>query len=609
MSRRVWLALALAAITAAFFAASSVAAKPHAVSEARPKTVTRGLDYLHSRQTDAGGFGSMANTAWGVMGAVASGERMGNNAWSVKGKNPFGYLQANSHEAAATSFDVDNAPVYYARAIMAYVAVDRADRVYIAGTPRIDLLAQLYGYQDLTDASPTKGSFSPSKSNRNYVAVHTTAWAILAMHAMGIAGENRFSLAVSWLADQQRGDGGFPSEGTASATSNLEDTALAIQALELGAPADVADADIPAAKGYILLHQRADGGFPYKPGGATDAETTSAAIQAAWAMGDNPRTDAEWKESINTPKYALSVLQGKNGSYASKQGSTPRAMTSTSWALIALRGRPFTTFPLKVVSASTAFRFRPWITSLSPKNGAKYTHTRIVLIRATYADGAKGTGVKPSACRVYVDNANKSKPADIGRYGLRLRLKNVANGDHTYKLLIVDYAGNVKTVENKFKVNVVTPVPMSTPAPAPTYHPIPNPVYPPTTPVTPKPVQTLYPTPIGSGSPTPYSSVTPYPSGEPVTGAPVASPSPSGSPGAAGADAGGGGGSAAGFLGGTLLAMLPIGSLLSYFALRRSELALSGAGEGKVLEGGGSAWERAKQALGKAKDIVKPAGS
>ena len=299
MSRRVWLALALAAITAASFATSSVAAKPHAVSEARPKTVTRGLDYLHSRQTDAGGFGSMANTAWGVMGAVASGERTGNNAWSVKGKNPFDYLQANSHEAAATSFDVDNAPVYYARAIMAYVAVDRADRVYIAGTPRIDLLAQLYGYQDLTDASPTKGSFSPSKSNRDYVAVHTTAWAILAVHALGIDGENRFSLAVSWLADQQRGDGGFPNESTASATSNLEDTALAIQALELGAPADVADADIRAAKGYILLHQRADGGFPYKPGGATDAETTSAAIQAAWAMGDDPKTDAEWKEGIN----------------------------------------------------------------------------------------------------------------------------------------------------------------------------------------------------------------------------------------------------------------------------------------------------------------------
>jgi hypothetical protein len=55
--------------------------------------------------------------------------------------------------------------------------------------------------------------------------------------------------------------------------------------------------------------------------------------------------------------------------------------------------------------------------------------------------------------------------------------------------------------------------------------------------------------------------------------------------------------------------MLPIGALLSYFAFRRRELALSGAGEGKMLQGGGSAWERAKRALGKSKDIVKPAGS
>ena len=67
MSRRVWLALTLAVIAAASFAASSVAARPHAASEPRPKTVTKGLDYLHSRQTDAGGFGSMANTAWGAM--------------------------------------------------------------------------------------------------------------------------------------------------------------------------------------------------------------------------------------------------------------------------------------------------------------------------------------------------------------------------------------------------------------------------------------------------------------------------------------------------------------------------------------------------------------
>src|SRR5665648_199538 len=71
-------------------------------------------------------------TAWAILGAVASGERVGSTMWTVDGNNPFGYLQAHSHEAAATGPDVANAPVYYARAIMSYVAVDRAERVFVA---------------------------------------------------------------------------------------------------------------------------------------------------------------------------------------------------------------------------------------------------------------------------------------------------------------------------------------------------------------------------------------------------------------------------------------------------------------------------------------------
>jgi hypothetical protein len=607
MGRRVRLALALAAIAAASFAASSVAARPHTASESRPKTVTKGLDYLHSRQTDAGGFGSMANTAWGILGAVASGERMGNHAWAVKSNNPFEYLQNNSHEAAANADT--NAPIYYARAIMAYTAVGRIDRIPVAGkSPSVNLLNKLYGYQDWkVDTSTGSGSFSPwnpSTPPSHRLDVHTTAWAILALAAMEENQGQRFTTAVAWLAAQHLSNGGFPSTSVDNGTENVEDTALAIQALIAGGYAKN-DPVIAAARTYLLASQnQSSAGFPYKSGGATQAEATSVAIQAAWAMGDNPKTDPAWVKGINTPEHALSLLQSRSGSYASTRGSAPQPMTSTSWALIAMRGRPFSSFPRRMGTASKAFRFRPWTKSVSPKNGAKYTHTRIVLIRATYTDGEKGTGVKPSACRVYVDNANKSKPADIGPYGLHLQLKNVPNGDHTYKLLIVDHAGNVRTVARAFKVNVFTPIP--TPTSTSTYHPIPNPVYP-TTIVTPKPVQTLFPSPSTSVTPTPNPS--PYQSGAPVTGAPVASPSPSGSPGAAGADSGGGGGSAAGFLGGTLLAMLPIGALLSYFAFRRRELALSGAGQGKMLEGGGSAWERAKRALGKSKDVVKPAGS
>jgi hypothetical protein len=125
MGRRIWLALALAALLAAVVAASLAGASPRHASSSRPAYITKGLDFIHSRQQTNGGFGSMANTAWGILGGVASGERMGSGLWTVAGKKPVTYLQANSHIKAASELGV-NAPVYYARAIMAYVA---------AGTP------------------------------------------------------------------------------------------------------------------------------------------------------------------------------------------------------------------------------------------------------------------------------------------------------------------------------------------------------------------------------------------------------------------------------------------------------------------------------------------
>jgi hypothetical protein len=486
---------------------------------------------------------------------------------------------------------------------MSYVAADRAERVFVAGTPRIDLLAKLYGYQDLVDGSPTKGSFSPSTSSRKFQAVHTTAWAILAMQALGADEKDRFALAERWLATQQVADGGFPAQ--AGEPSNCEDTAVAIQALELAADVALDPAIIPAARQYLKANQRADGGFPYKPGTGTDAWATAAAIQAILAMGEKPDS-ADWMVGANTPGSALATLQQKNGAYVKKRGDATGPLPTTSWALVALRDKPFTTFPAARPPALKAFVFRPQITSVLPKDGQKYTNTRSVLIRAAYTDGAKGTGVDPSACRVYVDDLNKTKPAEIGRYRLQLQLKNLANGLHTYRLEIIDHAGNVKKVARRFTIAVPTPTPTPPyiPTPAPPYTPPPIIVPTPTPTPTPTPSTTLTPTAYPSSdttvTPTPYQS-----DGYPVTGVPVASPSPSGSPGA-GSD--GDSGSAAGFLGGTLLAMLPIGAAISYLALRRREQALSAAGEGAVLKGGGSAWERLKGALGKSKDLVKPAG-
>ena len=605
MSRRMWLALAITALVAASFAASVVAAKR--ATEDRPRYVTRGLDYLHYRQADNGGFDTPSNTAWGILGAVASGERMGSSAWKVGGKNPFDYLESINHEAAASGAGVDNAPVYYARAVMAYVAVDRRERVFIAGTPRVDLLAKLYSYQNWSETEPdplpdTWGSFSPSTSMRQFDAVHTTSWAVLAMRAFGLDDEPRYAAATEWLAGQQKASGGFPSE--AGKNADLLNTSLAVQALVAAPAGTVPAAALEAARQYLKDNQNDNGGFPVNPGERTDAEATAAAIQAIVALGEGPEDDY-WKEGINTPVYALGTLQRTNGSYKLTSASNARPLAVTSWALVAMRRKSFTAFPKSIGEAEVAFTFRPRFRTISPKNGAKFTSTRIVLIRATYTDfSPKGTGIKTSASRVYVDNVNKSRAANIGKYGLRLQLKDVPNGSHTYRIELVDNAGNRKVLQRKFTVNVPTP----TPQPTSTYRPVPAPVYPP---VYPTPTRTTYPDPAETSVPEPYETVTPYPyaspspypseSGQPVIGSPVPSPSSS-----AGAGGSAGGGSAGGFVGGTLLAMLPIGAAASYLVLRRREDVLGEASQGAVFGGGGSAWERMNATLAKSKDLTKP---
>ena len=598
MSRRIWLVVAIVVLVAASFAVTGVAARR--ASEQRPRYVTQGLDYLHARQRDDGGFASPANTAWAVLGAVASGERMGSSAWTKKGKNPFDYLQSTDQVAAAASSAVPNAPIYYARMIMAYVAMDRAAKVGSAGSKGVNLLTLLYSYQDAVEGSPTKGSFSPLPST-SLSAARTTSWALLALYNLGVSSDARFLAAETWLAAQQNANGGFPT-GEKGDGSNVVDTAAAMQAL-VRAPAGVVW-DKAAARAYLKGSQNADGGFPGSPGERTDAEATSAAIQAILAIGERPE-DAAWRVGVNSPIDALGRLQQSTGAYRLTSRARVRPLQVTSWALVAMRRRSFSSFPKSIGPAEKPFKFRPEFKVVSPKNGTKFKYTHIVLIRATYTDHyPKGTGINPPACRLYVDGVNKSGPAKIGDYGLTLQLKNVANGDHTYKIELRDKAGNAKIIERKFTVAVPTPTPTPAPTTQPTYNP--GPVYPttyPTSPTTPKPYVTPTPTPTPTPTVTAYPYTSPTPTPGTVTGSPIPSPSASASPAGGGA---GDGGSAAGFVGGTLLAMLPIGAVISYLLLHRREELLSGASQGAVLAGGGSSWERFKKTLAGSKDLTRP---
>ncbi len=590
MMRRTWLVLPVAV--------ALLAMTPALANAARPASVTRGLDYLHSQQTTNGGFGNSSATAWAILGAVATGERMGADVWHVSGKTPISALQTTNHETAAAA--TLNPPLYFSQTIMAYLAGGREDYVYAAGTPAVDLLARLYAYQDVTEGSATEGSFSPSSSTRTYKAVRTTSWAVLAMHSLGIDNES-FTAATAWLRAQQNGDGGFGL--SVASSSDTEDTALAVQALRAGGTS----ADSPvlqSALSYLDGVQRTDGGFPDQTTSSTrlDADATSHAIQTIDACGEDPAAGRWRTASGKTPLSALRSLQVARGAFAARPGTLVNPVPVTGHALVALSLQNFAGYPAHKPKAVKAFVFRPHFDTVVPKGGATFTTTRIVLIRATYGDGQGGTGINADAVRLYVDSSDKTRPADVGKYGLHLQLKNVPNGKHSYKIVVRDKAGNERQVTRNFTVAV--PIQPTT---RPTWNPVPvttPTAFPPTTirpgTRTPTPPTTLYPTP--TVTPSTYPSVSA--SASPVIGGVVGSPSPSPGAGGSGDD-----GSTAGFVGGTLLAMLPIGAALTYYLLRRREAAMAGAAVGEALPGGGSGWERTKDAFAKSGDIIKPARS
>lgn len=595
MIKRSWLALPVAVAV--------LATAPAVALAARSTSVTKGLDYLHSQQAATGGYGNSTATGWVILGAVATGERMSSNAWSKAGKNPVSALQTTNHLTSANA--TSNVVEYYSTMILSYMAADRKTFIYAAGTTDMNLLEKLYSYQDIDPASVTKGSFSPDGSaNRLRLSIRSTAWAIVAIHSMGLD-NTRLQDAVGWLKTKQNADGGFSYQpGNESTTS---DTALALQALRAGGTVS-GDSLIQDALDYLDGVQLTSGGFPdqEKTSAVKDADATADAIQAIGAAGDDP-SSGRWRTSTGmNPFIALTRLQATRGAFKAEPDALINPVVVTGHAVMALSHQNFNRYPQIRPPAVKAFVYRPHFNTISPKGGVTFKTTQIVPIRATYGDGTGGTGISTAAVRLFVDNVDKTKPAVVANHGLHLTLKKVPNGKHTYKIVLKDRAGNQREVTRTFTVAV----PIASPAPIPTYNPtpvatptvFPPSTYHPTPTPTPTATATLYPTPTATPSPTPFPSA----SGTPITGAPVNSPSPG--PGSTGSG-GNGGGSAAGFLGGTLLAMLPLGAALTYYLLHRREEAMAGAMVGEELPGGGSDWERAKGALAKSGDIVKPVRS
>ena len=564
---------------------------PASAAAAVPSGVTKGLDYLRTRQRADGGFsysssrGSATTTPW-VMFAIASG-RNNPARWKSDGHSPITFLQSIDLTAAAKNSG--NAPEYYALCIVAYRTANRTDLLTSAGSTQIDLVDKLESYQSISD-----GFYSPSGSSVE--ATETTAWAILGLVAAHQSGPP-LSGALAWLKGQANTGGvdagGFGSTPGAGQQSSTTVSSLVVQALA-AAGEPVASGVVPGAIGFIERMQLADGGFKDTSDGFVNAQSTGWAIEAMHAARLDPQ---DLVVNGHTPASFLASLRQKNGSYHDYPSDIGDVMGATTQASFALGGRTLGSPP----AANRLTRFAPAFRtgSVVPKPGARFA-SRTVTIEAGYADNVNGTGIDAKAIRVTVDQHPKTGAAHISASHLTLQLTKLANGTYTYVILVRDWAGNHVRVERSFTVAVPASGSGSTgggthpgggssssgsgsssssgsgSSSGSTVH----------TP-TPTPSATLSP----GTSATPGTTLTPTPSGA-FPGS-SASSSPAAVTGqVAGSSGPGGGDGAAIAVGVTLAALVPLAFFGSWLVRRHLVGVLGGATKGQVLPRDATAWQR-----------------
>jgi len=301
------LALAAALLVAGAGAASADAATP--------------TQYLLRAQHDDGGFGATpggraAGLYTGWAGIALATQRGGRSAAA----RAVAWTRAHAADLAGNAGATGTGDLE--RTILLLAAAGRSPRAFA----RHDLVAAL---------SRRVGSDGAVLGQ-----VNLTAFAILALRAARVpAGAPALRRAGAWLARQQNDDGGFGFL-TKGMTSDVDDTAAALQALHaLGGRR----AALRRGAGYIRGVQNADGGLPQQRGGSSNAQSTAWAIQGLLAAGAS--VGAVRHAGSPTPLAYLRSLVGADGAVRYSRTSTQSPVWVTSYAVLALSRRALPVHP------------------------------------------------------------------------------------------------------------------------------------------------------------------------------------------------------------------------------------------------------------------------
>ncbi len=285
-------------------------------SAAARANVARELAYLASAQDSDGGWGSAAGqppselySAWAALGLAAAGR-------------PPQSVRRDGHtvlEALRAQAGTLEGPGDIERTMLALRACG-APVTSLAGK---NLLAELLRYRT------SEGSFSHQ--------VNLTAFAVFALRAAGhSAADPAVRAAGAWIARQQDSDGGF-NFAERGGSSDVDDTAAALQGLvDAGIHTG---AVLARAVAFIVHAQNPDGGFPSQPGGESNAQSTSWAVQGLVAAGQ--RVETVRRHAVRSPLGYLESLVAPNGSVRYSRTGAQTPVWVTAQALTALARAPF----------------------------------------------------------------------------------------------------------------------------------------------------------------------------------------------------------------------------------------------------------------------------
>jgi len=269
--------------------------------------IVHALDFLQNSQSNDGSIGGFAVSAWASM-AIYSAEKDPNN-WG----NLVEYL-----EKKIDLIDEDKA-TDWERHALAIVACDKNPWDFGG----VDFLAEIMNFYD--------GQQIGSQSN-----LYDDFFGIMALVASGIDKDSSVVQSIStFIKNHQYQDGGW---------GDVDSTSAGIMALVVSGE-DINSNHITDALSFIKSKQTNEGGF--KSWGDTNAASTSWAIMAIVASGQNP-TSYEWENNGCSPVDYLLSLQQKNGCFNWSKSQNINSEWMTSYAIPALLGR---SYPVRILES------------------------------------------------------------------------------------------------------------------------------------------------------------------------------------------------------------------------------------------------------------------